>query len=482
LQDSAEDVSPQTHATSIDLRRIERFDLIMVVTIAVLLLSLIVTLVVGDRAGVAVTVMTPVGSAHTISPIRIAFGEPMNSASVESKFTIDPQVKGTFSWSNMQLTFTPDIPFKSGQQYTVTIHEGAFSQQGRILTDAVQWQFETTPSRVVYLAPAVQDENAVGSTAPNLWMVETGAPFTGTQLTFSRSGILPDYSVSPDGTRIAYAEAGQPATDLYLYSIDSATSQRITQCIDAKCQAPEWSPDGTRLIYERIELNANLPDIDRGVPRAWIVNLSDLSTAPLLPSSQLLSKAPHWSPNGTDISLYDMTAHAITIYNTVSGDRKLIPTQETDSGTFDPQGSRLIFPELRQSPEGFFTTLTIADLATPEKGLKPLTSINNEPVEDRGAAWKPDGTQIAVTRRYFGKSQGAQIYLINPDSGDEQQLVFDTNYNHGAVSWSPAGDQLVMQRYPLFATNPVPGIWVYDIETKSIAHIGKNGYLPKWLP
>ena len=79
-------------------------------------------------------------------------------------------------------------------------------------------------------------------------------------------------------------------------------------------------------------------------------------------------------------------------------------------------------------------------------------------------------------------TQGAQVYLIDLVSGDEQQLIYDPQYNHGAVSWDATGDQLVMQRYPLFGDNPVPGIWVYDVQAKTLRHIAKNGFLPKWLP
>jgi Tol biopolymer transport system component len=481
LQDSVRD---STHHTSIDFRKprlIERFDFIIGCIIAVLLFAIFATIAAGDRAGVSVAITLSAHDVHTTTPIRVTFGEPMDTASVEANFSINPPVKGTFSWSGAQLTFRPDEAFDDSQHYTVTIQAGAKSQQGRNLTQEVRQEFETVASRVVYLAPAVPGEEQTAAT--NLWTVDPNVPFAGTQITFSHSGILPDFSVSPDGTRIAYAEAGDHRTaDLYLYSLDDGTTQRVTQCVEAQCQAPEWSPDGTRLVYERTELSSTLSDNDRGVPRPWIVNLADLSTVPFLPSSQLLGKAPRWSPNGNAISVYDQVVHAIIVYDVTTGDRKIIPSEENDSGTFDPKGTKLIFPDLQQSQDGFYTTLAIADLAVPQNGLKPLKSKDDAVVEDRSAAWRPDGSQIALTRRYFGVTQGAQVYLIDPVNDDEQPLVYDPQYNHGAVSWDAKGDQLVMQRYPLFGDNPVPGIWVYDIQTKSLRHIAKNGYLPKWLP
>jgi Tol biopolymer transport system component len=462
--------------------RFTRFDLVAAAVVVLLTIAIGFTVALGDRAGVGVTTTLPQSLAHTTSKVQITFTEAMDTITVEQRFAIEPTVPGKFSWNgtqNTQLTFTPSSTLTGGQSYHVTIKAGALSVQGRRLVQDVQFMFSVGKPQVVYLAPAITD----APTPSNLWIADPAAPFTGKQATFSSKGILADYAVSPDGTRIAFAQSGSDGTaDLYLLTVAGGDIQRITQCVAAICQAPAWSPDGSRLVYERLELNVNLAEKDRGVARAWIVNLSDLSTAPLLASSQLLGHEPRWSPDGTHIAVHDADMHAIAVYDLTTGAQKAIPSLVGETGAFDPTGTRLVYPDLFQTPAGFFNALSVADLVN--NSTKPLTNTDTTPVNDRQAAWSPDGKTLAVTRQYLDErgSQGAQVYLVNPDTGDTQTLINDPNYNHGAIAWNPAGDELVMQRYPVFDPDPKPSIWVYDLPTKTIRQIALNGFVPQWIP
>ena len=461
-------------------RRFERFDVAAVGLVAVLLIAIVTTVSAGDRAGVGVISSVPQGQAHTTSSIRITFAEPMDTSSVEKHFVIDPPASGKFSWNGSQLTFNPSPALAAGRTYTVTVQTGAASTQGRKLTADVRWTFTIVRPRVVYLAPALQDGAPASA---NLWIVDPVDPKTAKQLTFNHLGILPDYAPSPDGTRIAFAQDGAGGSaDIYLLTLDSGAIQRITQCVKAACQSPSWSPDGARIAYERIELDPSLPQADRGVPRTWIVNLNDLSTAPLLVNSQLLGKQPRWSPDGKQIAVYDQNAHGTIIYSLVDGSSFFIPSQEDTTGLFDPTGKRMVYPDLLQTPSGFSTSLSIADLTA--QSVRPLVSKDQSPVDDRQAAWSPDGKHLAVTRQYLDESQtpGAQVYLVNPDTAETQPLVEDPQFNHGAIAWDPSGEQLVMQRFPSLSQNGQPTIWIYNVQTKAIQQIATNAYLPQWLP
>lgn len=458
----------------------ERLDFAALALAAVILIAIVVTIAIGDRAGVGVVSVAPQGQAHTTSTIRITFAESMDSASVEKHFAIDPPAHGNFSWNGAQLTFDPAAALTAGQTYTVTVQAGAASTQGRLLTQDTHWTFTVSRPRVAYLAPAIHDDPPA---PPNLWIADPAEPNNAKQITFNRAGILPDYAASPDGTRIAFAQPGPNATaDLYLMTLDTGAIQRVTQCVDASCQSPSWSPDGTRIVYERVELNTSLQQLDRGVPRAWIVNLNDLSTTPLLVNSQLLGKQPRWSPDGAQIAVYDQNAHGTIIYNLTDGSSSIITSAQDETGLFDPSGKRMVYPDLLQTQIGFSTTLAIADLTAQQ--VHPLTNKDEAPVDDRQAAWTPDGKMLAVTRRYLDQpeSVGAQVYLINPDTAEVQPLVKDPQYNHGAIAWDPAGEQLVMQRFPTTKQDGVPSIWVYNVRTKALEQIATNAYLPQWIP
>jgi Tol biopolymer transport system component len=458
----------------------ERFDYAALVLAALIVIAIVVTVAVGDRAGVGVVSIAPQGQAHTTSTIHVSFAEPMDSASVEKHFVISPPAPGKFSWNGPQLTFAPVPALAAGQTYTVTVQAGAASTQGRLLTQDMRWTFTVRRSRVAYLAPAIHDDPPA---PPNLWTVDPADPTSAKQITFNSAGIFPDYAASPDGTRIAFAQPGADGTaDLYLMTLDTGAIQRVTRCVDASCQSPSWSPDGTRIVYERVELNTNLQQLDRGVPRAWIVNLNDLSTTPLLVNSQLLGKQPRWSPDGSQIAVYDQNAHGTIIYNLTDGSSSIITSAQDETGLFDPSGKRMVYPDLLQTQIGFSTTLAIADLGAQQ--VHPLTSKDQASVDDRQAAWTPDGKLLAVTRRYLDESQtaGAQVYLINPDTAEVQPLIKDPQYNHGAIAWDPTGNQLVMQRFPTTNQDGQPSIWVYNMQTKAIREIATNAYLPQWIP
>ncbi len=461
--------------------RLDRFDVGVGAAIVGLLLAIVATIAAGDRAGVGVTLLHPSGETHTTTPIRIAFDEAMDTASVESRFAIDPPVDGKFSWSGSQLSFKPSSALAGDQTYTVTIQAGATSVQGRRVTADARWTFYVGNPRIVYLAPAVRDRR---SEPANLWIVDPTAPFEVRQLTFSEYGVI-DFQPSPDGTQIAYAQsAAGGGADLYTVQLDGGAIQQITNCVRALCQSPDWSPDGVRIAYERIELNTDLPQLDRGVPRTWIVNLKDLSTSPLLSDSQALGKMPQWSRDGAQVAVYDLTLHGIAIYDLVSGDRKFIPTYVEETGAFDPTGTRLVYPELIQSPGGFFNAFAVADLANPANGIKPLNGKDGAPVSDHQAAWNPDGKSVAITRTYIDRRLPCepQIYLLDAETAEAQPLVVDGAFIHGAIGWNPAGDQLVMQRYPCMQPDAQPGIWVYNMQSKSLQQVARNGYIPQWVP
>lgn len=467
---------------------VDRFDRIMMGVMSALLGALIMVLAVGDQAGVGVLETSPseqAGAARVTSPIFLRFSERMNPESVESHFRIDPPMPGRFSWVGAALTFYPERAWSLGVSYTVTLSAGAQAQQGRQLKETVRWTFSPAPPRIVYLAPASFGPD---SEAPNLWLMDVRETDQPRQLTRTTLGVT-DYQPSPDGSRIVYVLTGTRGTsELYVLQIQSGTVQPITNCgaVEARCLAPRWSPDGSRIVYERRELNTDLPEADRDVPRAWIVNLRDLSTAPLLANPLLLGAAPEWSPDGTKIAVFDLNQGEIVLYDLVTTAVQNIPTQEGESGmyTFGPDSKHFVFPELLIFPGRFTTTLSMVDVTDPKRGVIKLSGADTPPVEDAQPAWHPDGTRLVFTRRWLDGSGAlnAQVYEYALETSTTRLLVDAPEYIHGALSWSPAGDKLVMQRFSPTEAAGVPSIWVLDAATGQVSKIAEDAYLPRWLP
>lgn len=89
---------------------------------------------------------TPDGRGnHPAGSIRIRFDRPMDTASTEAAFQIEPALSGSFSWGETTLTFTPESGYlEENTDYTVTLASTARAANGEEILDAAySWTFAT---------------------------------------------------------------------------------------------------------------------------------------------------------------------------------------------------------------------------------------------------------------------------------------------------------------------------------------------------
>ncbi|MBX3064154.1 MAG: PD40 domain-containing protein [Anaerolineae bacterium] len=467
---------------------LDRLDRAAIAAIVILILAIAGTVAAGDRAGVGVQIaeLSAVSPAilRTTTPLRLDFSEQMNTDSAAAALQITPATEGTISWLGTQLIFKPKAAWLANTEYTVSVNEGATSQSGRKLLQTASWTFTVRPAQVVYLAPALQEASLE---PPNLWLVSPDDSTNPRQLTNEPRGVV-NFRTSPDGTMVAYAaKTADQTTDLFVITVDSGETRRLTRCVEAICQSPDWNPDGTRIVYERIEQNRNIPALDQGAARAWIVNLRDLSTAPLFQESQFLGAVPYWSPDGRRIVFYDRNYNYMSVIDLQTGDRQDIVTLGADSGEYriDPTGQYLVYPDIVMVGTQFATEMWLADFdAHSLQTLAGGTSDNPVPVRDTSPTWNPANGTLAVARLYLDGSGPAtpQVYEIDPKTLEVKALFVDPLYFHTAISWSPDGNRLVMMRRRADQPDPIPGIWVYDRTTATVWQLVSDAYLPQWLP
>ncbi|NDJ62445.1 MAG: hypothetical protein GYB67_15055 [Chloroflexi bacterium] len=467
------------------LRQFTRFDLSVVVAISLLVGAILVTIVLGDRVGVTLVRVSPLGEAHSTSRIVVEFSEQMDRESVAERFRLAPEVPGAISWSNRTLSYRPDAALTPGTDYTVILEAGAVSVGGREVLSEYQFGFTVLLPRVAYLYPS-------DSAPSNLWIADPTDPHSAEQLTFSTGGIY-DFAVNPDGTQIAYAQnrTDSQSTDLYLLDLETGTVQQLTNCIDSQCTTPVWRPDGRTIAYERIDFNTGVGGVGPSPPRIWLLDLTSVpaTTRPLFAESQILGYNAQWSADGSRIALFDSASSAILVYDFPTDQILAVSSRAGSSGALSPDGTRLVYPDITLLDDlPPWPHLRVVDLESEEQ-----TNLS-EPggvIEDGRALWRPDGEMLAVARRYHDATgtRGYQIVLVDPSEGGETQTVTsDPRYANNFFWWDPTGTQLVIQRFPELDENMQPNrlgrpeIWTVDVTTGEGTQVAVNGFLPRWVP
>ena len=134
----------------------QNVDRIVWAVAAGLLAAIALVLWRGDQVGVPVLSTAPAAGspAAASAPIEIEFGQRMNAASVQSHFTITPQVDGKFLWNENSLYFLPDAPLEEDQHYLVHLAKGAQGQVGHDLLADLDWGFDVRVAGVAFLRQA----------------------------------------------------------------------------------------------------------------------------------------------------------------------------------------------------------------------------------------------------------------------------------------------------------------------------------------
>lgn len=480
--------------------RFNRFDRFVGLIMLVLLGAIGLTILLGDRVGVTLERVGPLGTARSTGTITLQFSETMNRDSVPQRLrvvqvapemagqTVSDEavlatVMGNFTWNAHTLTFRPDAPLLPGATYQVSLLPGAISESGRAILSEYRFSFTVGRPRVAYLAPA-------SSTQPfNIWITD---PANGEreQVTFSPSGIY-DFSVSPDGSQIAFAEKNSSTgtMDIKLLSLDSGQIEQLTNCLDAECKTPVWRPDGQVIAYERIDYNSDFAQVGVSPNRIWVIDLSTrpATTRPMFSDSQILGYGLDWSKDGQRVSFFDSSAFGILIHDFRDGSSILVPSQYGNPGRLSADGTRIAYPEIVLTENQARSYIQVVDLATQEQ--RPMT-MPDDPADDDNAVWSPDGSYLVVTRRYTDDryTRGKQLYKMNIADGSVEPLLVDPLYQNGFVMFDPTGTQLVVQRFPDPVAmgdpeNPgMPEIWILDMVTREAVKVADDAFVPRWVP
>lgn len=447
--------------------RFSRFDQAVLLTIAAAILLTALFIWRGDRVGVRVEQIVPAANAAAVSTqaaIRVTFAQVMVPAIPSLTFT--PPVEGTTRWEGPTLVFEPTQGFEPDVEYTVEIAAGLASQQGRVLLEPLQWTFQTTRPRVVFITYAEDDSTQLAIVTP-------GQPPQ--QLTQEAFDVL-DYAVAPDGLTIAYAMTrADGGVDLWLIGTDGQNRRQILDCAGASCGNPVWHPDSRRLVYERRNvLTVGAPP---GPPRLWWLDVASGETIAVFEDSQWLGLLATFSPDGQWLSYVSPLAQEVQAYNLETAQTFLIQSRTGESAGWSPDSRELFFTEAEVLPDSFSVVIYRANLASGE-----VVKLSGDiPYTDGWPALSPDGEWIAFNRKLPNEASGKQIWLMRQDGSEARPLTSTPTLHFGPPTWSLDGQTLLFQRYELTAAGD-PSIWLLNVTTGEMQEIAPLGIQPTWLP
>jgi protein kinase-like protein/WD40 repeat protein len=239
-----------------------------------------------------------------------------------------------------------------------------------------------------------------------------------------REGIAPE-SAADSGSAAAVAGIRQGRRIAF-------TSSRSGRAIDVRlvdgdssillaenAEAPTWSPDGSRLLFER--------DGDLYTMSAAGLDLRQLTRGPAR------DVEPTWSPDGREIAFAsdrDGNTDVWAMNVDGSGLRNLTHTPALDGEpAWSPNGRRIAFNSMRDGN----TEIYVMN----RDGSAP-TNLTHSPLWDIEPAWSPDGRSIAFATTRDGNYE---VYVMNADGSGVRNLTRHPGRD-GQPVWSPDGTML----------------------------------------
>ncbi len=145
---------------------------------------------------------------------------------------------------------------------------------------------------------------ALSKGQPVLTIVDTTTGARQGEFEFKELGEIYNPAWSPDGRQIAFSALQGGVLDLYVFTLESKTLQRITDDPFADYD-PEWSPDGDEIVWVTDRFSSNLDSLSFGDYRLGVISPSTRQARPLAAFEAGRHSNPEFGPDG---SLYFLAA------------------------------------------------------------------------------------------------------------------------------------------------------------------------------
>ncbi len=253
-------------------------------------------------------------------------------------------------------------------------------------------------------------------------------------------GLTPLMIVTDAQAQIAFASDRDGNLEIYVMGIDGGNLRRLTNNPDGDWD-PSWSPDGKRIAFMSGR-DGHVDGHGAPIPEIYVMDANG-DNQKNLTNNPSADRSPSWSPDGSRIAFMSDRDGGYDIY------------------VMDADGSN-------------------------------QQNLSNHPFSDRNPSWSPDGAQIVFSARRDGHVENEaaithEIYVMGANGGNQRNLTND-RHNDRSPSWSPDGKRLafVSDRDWLLDKDgwPTNEIYVMDADGGDPQNLSNNrhgNYGPAWF-
>jgi len=174
-----------------------------------------------------------------------------------------------------------------------------------------------------------------------------------------------------------------------------------------------------------------------------------------------------------------------------------IPTNLGLVGSWSPDGTRLMFPDIvfadlqaaneqgSQTDSGplYYSHLYMVDVTSGR--TLDVSPGGDWMVEDASPSFSPDGRWIAFTRKFLDAERwtpGRQLWLMNSERTEVEPLTDEPGATFSSLAWSPDSLRLAFMRKNVGDLSQPSEIWRVDVISGIAVKVVDGGTLPTWIP
>ena len=269
---------------------------------------------------------------------------------------------------------------------------------------------------------------------------------------------------------------------LFMVNPDGTGERRLTHPGRMEDGQPDWSPDGSRIAFQRCTSACNV----------WTITSSGTGLRRLGPAGDDRAE-PSWAPSGKQIAYArrwgpvenDRFEHAeIYVMNTSGGATRAVtrlaePFADVESSAWSPNGQQLVFTLLNSRSGDPANGKALFVIGANGSGQRQLTPWSLNAGGGR-LDWSPDG-KLILFRVGGAKKQHGDIYTVHPDGSGLKQLTrYPAPKTVELGSFSPDGKWITFNRFS--GSSPYPDLFAMRSDGTGLRQITTTAanFSPDW--